>query len=127
MTRCLIVDDSSVIRKVAKRIIASRGVTVIEAASAREALTYCRHDMPDMIIADITLPDMETRAFIAEAAAIKGRVTPQILVLVYEVDVSTVMRCKRAGAQAHVLKPFTREQLLRRLDDLAAERQARAA
>lgn len=127
MTRCLIVDDSSVIRKVAKRILASRDVTVLEAASGREALSYCRHDMPDTIIVDITLPDTETRDFIAEVMAIKARIRPQILVLVHELDIATVMRCKRAGAQAHVMKPFTRSLLLQRLDEIAAERPARAA
>ncbi|MBK8457373.1 MAG: response regulator [Phyllobacteriaceae bacterium] len=127
MNRCLIVDDSSVIRKVAKRIIASRGITVIEAATAQEALRYCRMDMPETIIADITLPDMETRDFISQVRAIKGRVRPVVSVLINEMDVTTVMRCKRAGADAHMFKPFNRELLLRRLDDIFAEQQAKAA
>lgn len=127
MNRCLIVDDSSVIRKVAKRIIASRGAIVIEAASGREALGYCRMDMPDFIIVDITLPDMETIDFIRELTSVQGRVKPLVSVLLNELDLSTIMRCKRAGAHAHMLKPFTRDLLLDRIDEIRAERIAKAA
>lgn len=127
MKRCMIVDDSSVIRKVAKRILASRDVTILEAASAAEALRYCRMDMPELIIADITLPDMATPDFIREAIAIRGRVKPVVTVLLHELDLPLIMRCRRAGARSHLLKPFTRPQLLARFSEIEAAEIANAA
>ena len=67
MKRCMIVDDSSVIRKVAKRILSSPQLLVSEASSATEAIYMCEADMPDVIMLDATLPDMDTVDFIRQA------------------------------------------------------------
>ena len=58
MTHCLFVDDSAVIRKVARRILADVGVKVTEAASGLEAIEICLEDMPDIIVIDETLQDV---------------------------------------------------------------------
>ena len=47
MKRCLIIDDSSVIRKVARRILEGFGFTVSEAADGRQALDSCVKEMPE--------------------------------------------------------------------------------
>jgi two-component system, chemotaxis family, chemotaxis protein CheY len=112
--RCMIVDDSSVIRKVAKRILGGPDMLVIEAGSAAEALYMCEADMPDVIIVDGSLPDMPTVDFIRQALAIEGTVKPQIVICVTEFDVGAIMRAKRAGAKGYILKPFNRPQLLDR-------------
>ena len=61
MKRCMFVDDSSVIRKVAKRILGGPDMLVIEAASGLDALDMCAADMPDIIVVDGALPDMHGR------------------------------------------------------------------
>ncbi|RUY76603.1 response regulator, partial [Mesorhizobium sp. M7A.F.Ca.CA.003.01.2.1] len=58
MKRCMFVDDSSVIRKVAKRILGGSEMIVIEAASGLDALEMCAADMPDIIVVDGALPDV---------------------------------------------------------------------
>ena len=122
MKRCMIVDDSSVIRKVAKRILGGPEMLVIEAGSGTEALYMCEADMPHVIIVDGSLPDMNTVDFIRQALAIQGEVKPQIVICVTEFDVGAIMRAKRAGAVGYILKPFNRPQLLDRFRamDLAA-------
>lgn len=122
MKRCMIVDDSSVIRKVAKRILGGPDMLVIEAASAEEALYLCEADMPHVIIVDGSLPDMSAVDFIRGALAIPAEVKPQIVLCVTEFDVGAIMRAKRAGAVGYILKPFNRPQLLDRFRamDLAA-------
>jgi two-component system chemotaxis response regulator CheY len=114
MKRCMFVDDSSVIRKVAKRILGTRDVIVVEAASGYDALEVCTQDMPDIIVVDSALPDMSTVEFIRRVRAIEVPVKPQIAICLTEVDIGAIMRAKRAGAQGYLLKPFNRPQLLER-------------
>ena len=117
MKRCLLVDDSSVIRKVAKRILGTE-MAVAEAESGLDALEMCASDMPDIVVVDSSLPDMEAEDFIRRLRTSESPVTPQILVSLVEVDIGTIMRAKRAGAQGYLLKPFNRPQLLERFRSL---------
>jgi two-component system chemotaxis response regulator CheY len=114
MKRCMFVDDSSVIRKVAKRILGGPDMIVIEAESAEHALDMCEADMPDIIVVDTGLPDMAAEDFIRRVRQMPGAVKPQIAISMIEVDIGTIMRAKRAGAQGYLLKPFNRTQLLER-------------
>ena len=113
MKRCMFVDDSSVIRKVAKRILGT-DMVVVEADNGLDAIEMCAIDMPDVIVVDGHLPDMETVDFIRRIRTIQSPVVPQILVSLIEVDIGAIMRAKRAGAQGYMLKPFNRPQLLER-------------
>ena len=120
MKRCMFVDDSSVVRKVAKRILGSPDMIVVEAATGAEALDMCQHDMPDVIVVDSVLPDMTAVEFIQRVRGIPGEIKPQIVLCLVEVDVGAIMRAKRAGAQGYLLKPFNRAQLLERFRQLQA-------
>ena len=122
MKRCMFVDDSSVIRKVAKRILGGPDLLVVEAATGYDALDMCAIDMPEIIIVDSALPDMPTVEFIRRVRSIESMMTPRIAVCLAEVDIGAIMRAKRAGAQGHLLKPFNRQQLLERFRDLQAVR-----
>lgn len=122
MKRCLFVDDSSVIRKVAKRILNGPKLAVVEAATGADALDMCAYNMPEIIVVDGTLEDMNAVDFIRKVRAMPADVTPQIVISLTEVDIGAIMRAKRAGAQGYLLKPFTRPQLLDRFRafDIAA-------
>ena len=112
MKRCLFVDDSSVIRKVAKRILGGSDMIVVEASTGGEAAEICADNMPDVIVIDGGLADVPAVDLIRRIRAIESPVRPQILVSLVEVDVAAIMRAKRAGAQGYLLKPFNRAQLL---------------
>ncbi|RRH92922.1 response regulator [Mesorhizobium tamadayense] len=112
MKRCLFVDDSSVIRKVAKRILGGSDIMVIEAATGLDAVELCSSNMPDVVVVDGGLPDMQAVDLIRRIRAIESTIKPQILISLVEVDVGSIMRAKRAGAQGYLLKPFNRAQLL---------------
>jgi two-component system chemotaxis response regulator CheY len=120
MKRCMFVDDSSVIRKVAKRILGGPDMLVIEASSGPEALEMCAADMPDIVVVDGTLEDMQAEEFIRNVRTLKTAITPQILISLIEVDIGAIMRAKRAGAQGYLLKPFNRSQLIERFRMLNA-------
>jgi two-component system chemotaxis response regulator CheY len=114
MKRCLFVDDSAVIRKVAKRILGGLDLQVIEASTGFDAISMCIGDMPDIIVVDGALPDMTAVEFIRRVRGIDSPVRPQIAICLTEVDIAAIMRAKRAGAQGYLLKPFNRPQLLDR-------------
>lgn len=114
MKRCMIVDDSSVIRKVAKRILGGPDLMIVEAGTGAEGLYMCEADMPEIIVVDATLPDMTAVDFVRQAMAINAAHKPQILLCMTEFDVGAFMRVKRAGAKGYILKPFNRPQLLDR-------------
>lgn len=118
MKRCMIVDDSSVIRKAAKRILAKPDLLIVEAENGTEALDMCSVEMPDLVIVDGTLPDMTSAECIAGMQAIDGEKKTNIIVCVPEVNISTIMRAKRAGAKDYMLKPFDRASLINRFHQL---------
>lgn len=120
MKRCMFVDDSSVVRKVAKRILNGPDMMVIEADSGQGALDMCGADMPDIIVVDGVLPDMSAEEFIRRVRRIPGAVKPRIAISLVEIDIGAIMRAKRAGAQSYLLKPFNRPQLLERFRQLDA-------
>lgn len=113
MKRCMFVDDSSVIRKVARRILGAE-MTMVEADNALDAIEMCATEMPDIIVVDGNLPDMEAVDFIRRIRTVQSPIVPQILVSLVEMDIGSIMRAKRAGAQGYLLKPFNRPQLLER-------------
>ena len=73
MKHCLVVDDSAVIRKVAKRILEELRFTASEAENGREALDQCRVSMPDAVLLDWNMPVMDGIAFLVGAAQGAGR------------------------------------------------------
>jgi two-component system, chemotaxis family, chemotaxis protein CheY len=112
MKTCLIVDDSAVIRKVARRILSDLQFVITEAEYGTDALIKCRGQMPDVILLDHVLPDMTAIEFIETIKRRGGPKMPSILLCISEFDVPRIMKAKRAGATGYVLKPFTRATLL---------------
>ena len=108
---CLLVDDSSVIRKVARRILSETVTEFAEASTGREALEACFARMPDVILLDHDLPDMTALEILSKLRAMPGGNRPRIILCLYELDVTRIMRAKRAGADGYILKPFDRAYL----------------
>ena len=64
MKHCLIVDDSAVIRKVARRILETLSFRISEAEDGEQALSVCRADMPDAVLLDWNMPVMDGYEFL---------------------------------------------------------------
>lgn len=124
LKRCLIIDDSPVIRKVAKRFLQDLNYIIVEAENGADALMKCRGAMPDVMMLDHTLPDMTTQEFLEAMKRQSPGKLPVILLCTTQLDVVRIMKAKRAGATGYVLKPFTRATLhnsfLSQVVDLAA-------
>ena len=108
MQYCLIVDDSSVIRKVARRILEDFNFTVSEAEDGITALDMCRRQMPDLLLLDWHLPMMDGLELIANVRRIEGGRRPKVVFCVSEANVAQIAKALRAGADEYILKPFDR-------------------
>ena len=108
MRTCLVVDDSSVIRKVARRILEDFDFTVTEAEDGRAALDYCMRHMPDFILLDWHLPVMDGLDFLPKLRQMDGGKRPKVVFCASEADVAQIARALRAGADEYLLKPFDR-------------------
>ncbi|MBO6676531.1 MAG: response regulator [Rhizobiales bacterium] len=109
MKTCLVVDDSSVIRKVARRILEDLEFQVEEAADGQEALEICRQSMPDSIFLDWNMPVMDGLEFLKTLRAEDGGNVPKVVFCTTENDVAHIAKAMRAGANEYIMKPFDRE------------------
>lgn len=112
MERCMILDGSSVIRKVAKRILESEEVLVVEAKNAAEAVSMASAQMPEYIIVDAGVNDAKSEDLIRRLKAMDKDKVSKIISCMTEVDLVEMTRAKRAGADEFLLKPFDRRQLV---------------
>lgn len=120
MTSCLIVDDSSVIRKVARAILESLRYEVAEAASGEEALKHCETHQPDLIILDWHMPGMSTLDFLSKLRTRSSGPRPRILYCTTELDIPDISRAIAAGADHYLMKPFNRQMIETKLAELQA-------
>jgi two-component system chemotaxis response regulator CheY len=109
MKRCLIIDDSSVIRKVARRILEGFGFAVTEAADGRQALDACVSEMPEAILLDWNMPVMDGYEFLRALRAMPGGDRPKVVFCTTENDLAHIARAMHAGADEYIMKPFDKE------------------
>ncbi len=111
MRRCLIVDDSDVVRKVAGAILGAMGYEIIEAESGRTALELAKSRAPDAILLDWQVPELSSREFLLKLRAHTTGRRPYVVYLTTEYDHSDITRAFAAGADACLMKPFDRAAL----------------
>mgnify|MGYP003659735996 FL=1 len=111
MKSCLIVDDSSVIRKVARRILEDMDFIVDEAEDGQEAYEKCAQEMPDVILLDWQMPIMSGLEFLKALRGYTGGDKPRIVYCLAERDIGHIAMARKAGANDHMLKPFDQQML----------------
>jgi two-component system chemotaxis response regulator CheY len=111
MKYALVVDDSRVIRKVARRILEDLHVVADEAEDGVEALEYCRRKMPDVILLDGQMPHMNGIEFLRSLRREANGSQPAVVFCLTDADVGHIAEAMAAGANDYVVKPFDRESL----------------
>jgi two-component system, chemotaxis family, chemotaxis protein CheY len=106
MKHCLIVDDSRVIRTVARRIMEELHYSVEEAEDGMTALRAVREKMPDLIFLDWNLPTMKGVEFVKSVRGQQEGGHPVILFCTTESDPAEIASAMAAGANEYVMKPF---------------------
>jgi two-component system chemotaxis response regulator CheY len=108
MKHCLVVDDSRVIRAVARRILEELKFDIGEAEDGMTALRACRDRMPDLILLDWSMPNMTGVEFLKSVRGQPGGDKPRILFCTTENDVTHIAEAMAAGANEGLIKPFDR-------------------
>jgi two-component system, chemotaxis family, chemotaxis protein CheY len=109
MKHCLVVDDSSVIRKVARRILEGMDFTISEAEDGEKALAICEDAMPDAVLLDWNMPVMDGFDFLKELRKRPGGKSPKVVFCTTENDIAHIAKAMRAGADEYIMKPFDRD------------------
>jgi two-component system chemotaxis response regulator CheY len=109
MKTCLVVDDSNVIRKVARRILEEMKFEISEAEDGVQALDMCRVGLPDVVFLDLSMPRMDGMTFLKEMRNLPGGSRPKVLFCTTEHDMAYINQALRAGADDFVMKPFDRD------------------
>ncbi len=106
MKSCLVVDDSRVVRKVARRIVEGLGFACEEAEDGQKAYEACQAAMPDAILLDWNMPVMNGLDFAIKLRGMDGGNKPKVIFCTTENDLSRISRAMEAGADEYIMKPF---------------------
>ena len=109
MKTCLVVDDSSVVRKIARSILESMDFHITEAEDGEQALESCRETMPDAVLLDWNMPVMDGYEFLGNLRRMPGGDAPKVVFCTTENDMDHISRALHAGANEYIMKPFDKD------------------
>ncbi len=112
--RALIVDDSSVMRKIVERSLRQAGIDlnqVIEAGNGAEALAVLQEQQVDLILCDINMPVMDGLEFIKQLREVEKAKAVPVIMITTEGSEAHVVQALSCGARGYIRKPFTPEQV----------------
>jgi two-component system chemotaxis response regulator CheY len=106
---CLVVDDSRVVRRIARGILEAQGFAIQEAEDGQKALEACRAGMPHAILLDWNMPVMNGIEFLRALKAEFGDTAAPVVFCTTENEMSFIMEAMQAGATEYIMKPFDAE------------------
>ena len=109
MKTCLVVDDSSVIRKIASRILGEMNFRIIEAEDGAVALEACKQELPDAVLLDWNMPVMDGFEFLTNLRRMPGGDQPKVVFCTTENGIDHISRALHAGANEYIMKPFDKD------------------
>jgi two-component system chemotaxis response regulator CheY len=115
---CLVVDDSRVVRKVARRILEANGYAVTEAEDGSKALSECRAGLPDAVLLDWNMPVMNGIEFLKALRQEFGPDQPIVVFCTTENEMSFIQQAIEHGAQEYIMKPFDEDIRLGKFADV---------
>lgn len=118
MKSCLIVDDSKVIRMVAKKILHELGFRTVEAEDGKVALDACVAELPDAVLLDWNMPVMNGIDFLRELRRLPGGDHPVVVFCTTENDIEHIQEAITAGANEYIMKPFDRGTMRAKLAEI---------
>lgn len=116
--RALIVDDSSVMRKIVERSLRQAGLDsllVLEAANGTEGLDLLKVKQVDLILSDINMPSMDGLEFLRQIRTQNLAQGVPVVMITTESSEEHVKQAIEAGARGYIRKPFTAEQVKERV------------
>ncbi len=118
MKSCLVVDDSKVVRTVARKILEDLNFSVEEAADGQLACDACERNMPDVILLDWNMPVMNGIDFLRKLRQMAGGDGPVVVFCTTENDMAHVQEALAAGANEYIMKPFDSDIISSKLEQV---------
>jgi two-component system chemotaxis response regulator CheY len=112
----LLVDDSLLVRKIARKIFAGLGYEIEEAEDGQIALEKCISHMPDVVLLDWNMPVMDGLEFLKSLRQSEGGRAPAVIFCTTESDVEHIQKALANGANEYLMKPFDKESLIAKLE-----------
>ena len=112
---CLIVDDSRVIRRMAADILKGLGLRTAEAEHGGKAVEFCRTTVPEMVLLDWNMPEMDGISCLRALRAMNLEPRPLVVMCTTENSVTKIREALEAGADEYIMKPYDQEVLLDKL------------
>jgi two-component system, chemotaxis family, chemotaxis protein CheY len=109
MKTCLVVDDSSVVRKIARRILEEMQFEIIEAEDGEQALEVCKRALPDAVLLDWNMPIMDGYEFLGNLRRMPGGDMPKVVFCTTENGIDHIACALEAGANEYIMKPFDKD------------------
>ncbi len=109
MKSCLVVDDSRVIRMVARKIMEELEFDVVEAEDGQAAIDCCNQVMPDAVLLDWHMPVMDGLEFLYALRQLPGGEKPKVVFCTTKNDLEHIQEAIKAGADEYIMKPFDSE------------------
>ena len=118
MKTCLIVDDSRVIRKVARQIFESIGFACEEAENGQVALDLCQAKLPEFVLLDWNMPVMNGMDFMLAMRKLPNGQNPVVVFCTTENDMTHIQQAMTSGANEYIMKPFDADIIRGKLSQL---------
>ncbi len=109
MKSCLLVDDSRVVRQIARKILQDLQFSCTEAEDGKVAYECCQKQLPDAILLDWNMPNMNGIEFLRLLRQLPGGDQPKVLFCTTEADLTHIKEALAAGANEYIMKPFDSE------------------
>ncbi len=109
MKTCLVVDDSSVVRKIARRILEGLEFEVTEAEDGEKALEICQAKLPDAVLLDWNMPVMDGFEFMGHMRRLPGGDQPKVVFCTTENNVAHIAQALSGAANEYIMKPFDKD------------------
>ncbi len=121
--RALVVDDSRAMRLILGKILGEMGFEVFEAGDGREALEVLEEiGMTELMLVDWNMPEMDGYDFVRAVRSNQNYDDSCLMMVTTETEMEQVVKALEAGADEYVMKPFTKEVILEKLDLLGIAR-----
>ncbi len=123
--RVLVVDDEEGLRQILSRLLRRLGYDVIVASNGREALELAERDAPDLVITDLSMPEMDGHQLLDRLKGSTHTRHIPVIVVSGESDTERVVRCLEQGAEDHLTKPYNAVVLQTRVKTLLERKRLR--
>lgn len=120
MKTCLIVDDSRVVRKLARLMLEGLDFECTEAEDGPQAIALAKAALPDVVFLDWNMPQMSGIEFMRQLRLLPGGKAPKIVVCSVYNEMSYIKEALDAGADEYIMKPFDNDIVVSKLQIVGA-------